>query len=500
VGYEWERDFPLFARDRKGAQKSTTVTLEFELTDAEQVDFRSATGINTNQRLPIRVTLHEQGVALSVPKQGRGQHGDRAREISRFVSERVALLHIPAVRPGSIALSIADQILQQRRRALSRTPEYQDLLDRFRELDQTAVSEVEDLLRQTLGRFVPGVQAFELQVRGLERSGGLDDILIDDGVKTSIAAKGDGIQSLVALALTLEWTNARSHPDKQLIVAVEEPESHLHPGAVHELQQVLRKIAATQQVIVTTHSQALVNRRDLEQNVIVSDRAARPARSIEELRATLGVRLSDALAAAEVTVIVEGYLDEQLLPALLAQREPRLGDWVAAGHVIFEGAGSGSKISMRVLAARTILTRPVVVLDSDPAGISDLQGMIDDGVLDPTSVVQVVRPGWNHSELEDMLLQGVYLEVLNATLGFSLSQREAGRLDKERTSAWSERLESILGSRGVPRPSAMVRRCKHAVVMEAVAAIERGEQVLRPESEPLIDRLVQLVTPESRRT
>ncbi|MEZ0342151.1 ATP-dependent endonuclease, partial [Mycobacterium sp. pV006] len=113
-----------------------------------------------------------------------------------------------------------------------------------------------------------------LQVRDLTRSAILEDIQIDDGVSTSIGTKGDGIQSLAALALTLEWTRSRSRPEGKLIVAVEEPESHLHPGAVHEVRAVLQGIAETQQVIVTTHSQALVNRANIRQNVVVSNRGA----------------------------------------------------------------------------------------------------------------------------------------------------------------------------------------------------------------------------------
>jgi len=238
------------------------------------------------------------------------------------------------------------------------------------------------VLQKTLTRFIPGTDSVQLEARSFSRASGLEDIFIDDGVLTPIAAKGDGIQSLVALALTMEWTQSTNHPDKQLIIAVEEPESHLHPGAVHELRQVLQSIAESQQVIVTTHSQALVNRRNLRQNVIVSERSATPAKSLDALRTALGVRLSDALAAAEVVVVSEGHLDEVLLPVLLIQREPAVREWLTEGRLIIESAGSGSKIYPRVLAARTILTQPIVVLDSDPAGKKDVDRLLVDGVIE----------------------------------------------------------------------------------------------------------------------
>lgn len=291
----------------------------------------------------------------------------------------------------------------------------------------------------------------------------------------------------------MEWTQSTNHPDKQLIIAVEEPESHLHPGAVHELRQVLQSIAESQQVIVTTHSQALVNRRNLRQNVIVSERSAKPARSLDALRTALGVRLSDALAAAEVVVVSEGFLDEILLPALLTQREPAVGDWLADGRLIIESAGSGSKIYPRVLAARTILTQPIVVLDSDPAGRKDVDRLLADGVIEQTAVVQVVRPSCAHSELEDLLIQDSYLASLEARIGFGLKERQKRKLDLGRDKAWSERLAEILANTGVPDVEKLVKACKYEVTQAAIEAVGRSETVIRPECEDILDRLVDLI-------
>lgn len=493
VGYDWDRDFPLFARERRGTQKSTVVNLEFELSEQEQSEFRSATTVATNQRLPIRVTLGDEHVSLAVPKQGKGQHGEHAREIAQFISDRVALLHVPAVRPGAIALNIAEEILQSRRRRLSITPEYREAIAQIRKLDQAAVDDVQTLLLDTLKRFVPDMAGIDLQVRGLERSGSLDDILIDDGVSTSITMKGDGIQSLAALALTLEWTNSTSHPGKHLIVAVEEPESHLHPGAIHELRDVLRGIAASQQVIVTTHSQTLINRAQLGRNVIVSDRTAKPANSLASLREALGVRLSDALTAADVTVICEGLHDAGTLPLVLAQRESKVSAWIDEGRVMFESAGGGSKIYPRVLAARNILMEPIVVLDSDPAGARDAQKLIDDGYIDQTRIVQIRRDKTRASELEDLFTLESYIGSVESVVGVGLTQRQRGVLERGHDKAWSERLEDMLVSAGYPDARTLVTRCKTAVHVAVRERLTSGESVLRPGTEDLIDRLIELI-------
>lgn len=493
VGYNWELDFPLFARERRGSQRSTVVNLDFELSSEEQVAFRDETGVSINQKLPLKVSLKEQTVTLTIPKQGRGPHKEKAREIAKFLTDRVTLLYIPAVRTGATALGIAEEILASRRRQLLRSPEYAEVLKQLEQLDQTVVADVGSVVQKTLTRFIPGTESVQLEVRAFSRVSSLEDIFINDGVLTPIAAKGDGIQSLVALALTMEWTQSTNHPDKQLIIAVEEPESHLHPGAVHELRQVLQSIAESQQVIVTTHSQALVNRRNLRQNVIVSERSAQPAKSLDALRTALGVRLSDALAAAEVVVVSEGFLDEVLLPPLLTQRESEVGEWLANGRLIIESAGSGSKIYPRVLAARTILTQPIVVLDSDPAGKKDVDRLLADGVIEQTAVVQVVRPSCAHSELEDLLIQDSYLAALEAKIGFRLKERQKRKLDQGRDKAWSERLAEILTNSGVPDVEKLVKACKHEVTQAAIKAVGRGETVIRTECEDVLDRLVDLI-------
>src|SRR5688572_14151470 len=64
LDYDWERDYPLFARGRRGASQSTVILLEFELDETEQLEFKEATGISTNQRLPIQVTFNKSKTSL----------------------------------------------------------------------------------------------------------------------------------------------------------------------------------------------------------------------------------------------------------------------------------------------------------------------------------------------------------------------------------------------------------------------------------------------------
>ena len=99
---------------------------------------------------------------------------------------------------------------------------------------------------------------------------------------------------------------------KNLVLALEEPESHLHPNAIHQLKGVLQEIATRHQVIMTTHCPLFVDRTSIRSNILVNNRMARPARSIQELRMALGVRAADNLQHAELILLVEGDDDREI--------------------------------------------------------------------------------------------------------------------------------------------------------------------------------------------
>lgn len=490
VGYEWERDFPIFARDRAGSRKRTVISLDFELTADEQTQFKDETGISINESLPVEVSFNDKHVELKIRKQGRGDHASRARDIAKFVAARLTILHIAAIRTGATAMTITEDLLTARRRELLESEHGGEILAELDAIDKRAQEEVRSTLKETMARFVPEVVDVTLEARSLSRTSGLEGIYLDDGVRTALNVKGDGVQSLVALALTLEWTRSSTAAEKALIVAVEEPESHLHPGAVRELKTVLQDLAVQQQVIATTHSQTLINRGALGQNVVVGNRTATPAKTLNDLREALGVHLSDALVAAEVTVIVEGFLDISVLPTLLAQLDHRVKTWHSDGRISFESAGSGSKIGARVLAARSIMTEPIAVLDSDGAGLRDVQKLLDDNVLDVNDLVQIKRTGCVHSELEDVFRSEVYLTGVEKAIGFSLSRRQKGLIEHGRDAAWSERLQNILEEAAHPEPVKTVKLAKHYLAEAVVDALGRGEDVLKEAMLPLFERLL----------
>ena len=120
--------------------------------------------------------------------------------------------------------------------------------------------------------FLPAIKDVVVQITDEGRSKALTrsaEVIVDDGTATDLRYKGDGVQSLAALALMRHAAETNSS-GKHLIIAVEEPESHLHPKAMHSLKSVLRELADKHQVVITTHSPLFVNRNSIPQETSLS--------------------------------------------------------------------------------------------------------------------------------------------------------------------------------------------------------------------------------------
>ncbi len=126
-------------------------------------------------------------------------------------------------------------------------------------------------LKTTLAEFLPAVKNVKVRIADERRNEALrsSEIIIDDGNPTHLKYKGDGVQSLVALAL---MRNPSASEDSRIhtIVAIEEPESHLHPSAIHSLKLVLNDMATKQQIVLTTHCPLFVDRARIDSNILGS--------------------------------------------------------------------------------------------------------------------------------------------------------------------------------------------------------------------------------------
>ncbi|MBQ7435157.1 MAG: ATP-binding protein, partial [Oscillospiraceae bacterium] len=137
-------------------------------------------------------------------------------------------------------------------------------------LQQRKLDQISAQLITPLQQFLPSVRDINIHIQKERRRAALRssaEVVINDGTPTPIQQKGDGIKSLTALAML----NITNQADRISVIAIEEPESHLHPESAHQLYETILALSEHHQVILTTHSPLFVNRSNIKANIIVTD-------------------------------------------------------------------------------------------------------------------------------------------------------------------------------------------------------------------------------------
>lgn len=484
-GYRWGDDYPLGKQAQRGA-KPTVIRLRFRLAPEEVRDFSEATGIANNGDLPIEISLGRLSVSFGVLKPGRGAatHKAKARQIAEFISARVSLVSVPAIRTSDQALGLVNELSRLRMRSLLNSEEYVQLTKRLNELRKEAVEKIGIDLTSSVQRYIPSVRSIELQTADVERTDSVDELSVDDGAITSIESKGDGIKSLVTMALIQELAQEQAN-GYSVILAVDEPEAHLHPASVHELQQLFQELSMSQQVLLATHNPIFVNRERVSSNILVLGNSARPARNVSVIRGALGIELHDNLASAETVVIVEGLTDERVIPALLSLVDERVASALAAGRIVFRASKGAGKMRAQIQREKATVCRIIAVLDDDAEGREEARRIREVSIL-PSANVFVVGGRSTQAEIEDLIEPDVYLAALTTKFGRTFTASHFARRSKK----WSQNFAAAAVTLGIPASPNLLDEAK-VVVADAVQA--QGSGAIRSDAVAHLTALAELI-------
>lgn len=460
--FDWERDYPLAAQ-QKTPEGESTFALEFELSQDEQKLFKAEIGSATNKNLPLEIAVGPRGTPrFRVRKQGKGTKGyeSKSSEIARFVSGRFEIQYIPAIRPSELSLDVVASLVDRELATLTSNPEYQAALKTVEDLQKPVLDQLAANVQTYLRQLLPSVKAVKIgsvSVDGYRARFRMPQFIVDDGSATELDAKGDGVKSLVAISLMRTARAGGAAGD--LVVAIEEPESHLHPEAIRQLAVVLREIAKEHQVIITTHSPLLVARNRVEANIIVSRSRATPAKNIRTIRQSLGVRVEDNLVSAEYVILVEGESDITILAALFCSLSQKFDQQFREGKVVFDHLYGTGNIAYKIATLRLNVATPILVLDDDKAGRGCAKKAKAEGGLDDKHMFFVKRPKAPETELEDILNSACYWAKARSEFG---AQLDRPAFDSA-VGKWSTRMQSSFESAGKAWSSSVESNLKKTI-------------------------------------
>lgn len=329
--------------------------------------------------------------------------------------------------------------------------------------------------------FLPDVRDVQIRIPNEQRRMALRrnaEVIVDDGTAISIKQKGDGIKSLTALAML----NIAERTDRVSVVAIEEPESHLHPESSRQLYDTICALTENHQVVLTTHSPLFVNRTNLSENIIVNKGKAIPVKKIKEIRDVLGIKVSDNLINAENILVVEGEDDKIVLEKLLPNMSEQIKKAMQNGTLLIDYIGGAGNLPYKLSLYRNLQCKYHVFMDNDDAGRTAALDAERQGLLEMRNITYTVCNGSPDAEIEDCFEKSVYIDVIWDKYGVNINVPEFKNNRK-----WSDRVADCFKSQGKQWNSAVEKNVKFAV---ANSLPENADSALNQHKRSSINALV----------
>ena len=441
--YVWERDYPLSQQERK-PNGFSSIELDFELNSYDISAIRNLTGIRLSGHIPVRVSINHSSVKIDIPKRGTPAFSnvENKLKIIEYVCFKIDFNFIPAVRTENDAIRVIESLIEKQLSTLESNPRYIEAIDIMECLEQDVLNGISAQLVGPLQEFLPSVRDVEIHLQNNRRRLAVRrsaEVIIDDGRPTPLQQKGDGIKSLTALAML----NIPTSRDCVSVIAIEEPESHLHPESARQLYETINALSVNHQVVLTTHSPLFVNRSNLKENIIVDSGKATPVKKVKDIRDVLGTKVSDNLINAENVLIVEGEDDKIVLEKLLPQMSESIKKAIQNGTLIIDYMGGTGNLPYKLSFWRNLQCKYHVLLDNDDAGRRAGQVAETQGLLNIRNTTYIICNGSQNAEFEDCLEKTAYTGAVLSEFGVDLNVAEFGGNKK-----WSDRVADCFRSQG----------------------------------------------------
>ena len=472
--YIYSRDYPKNSKSKE----ATEIELRFELTPEELAEFINLTNLRNNEEIPLIVRISKQKLSLHVKKQGPGgtTYNKKIHDVAKFIDERIGFMSVPAIRDANQMLNVAQEFAQAHlSESLSQDEEYADLLEKLNNIEDTYLKALSNSITEQIKGYASNISSVQL-IPAHRRSTVplIDHLEITDEVITSSTEKGEGLQSLIAIGLIQEATRHLGN-HKAYILAIDEPEAHLHPDAVRIISNTLRELAQKQQVIVATHSPILVGQTRSHTNVLIQNSKAETHPTLEKIRRCLGIALSDSLASAPICILVEGATDRAVYKKLLCDSSPKIRHAFEQSLITIRSTDGTKHLQLNINIQRQFLNKILILLDGDQAGQDSCKHLITSGIVDHNEIRPIPalgRPNNAEVELEDIFNPDLIVSTLNESFGNSFSVADF----KQVANKWSANFINAATSSGLyGKSEELLKTAKisisHAVESEGISAL-----------------------------
>jgi len=161
--YSWERDFPIYKQENE-QEGATEFTLEFQLTEEENVSFRDKVQSGLTGILPVLITASQTGFTFRVKKKGAAILSNKVGEIARFISNNLVFQYIPTVRTAKGSRKIVEDVVEKEIEVLGNSQDYKNALKEISRIQQPILSTISKNITQELKNFLPQVKSVKIKI------------------------------------------------------------------------------------------------------------------------------------------------------------------------------------------------------------------------------------------------------------------------------------------------------------------------------------------------
>ena len=443
-----ESDVPIEIWKLKKTNKTVNLTLSFELQD-EEVSLLNNQLTSTSRAtnyLEILICYNRElecKVSVKLDKNKRSLSVLKNIFITlKYVHSNFSIDYIPSIRTEEHSVATVQDIISKKLKALELSDDYLQAIDKINQLQTELLSDLSETITPNLNKYLKNIKGVTISplkkdlIRFMRNN---YDIIIDDGKKTSLIDKGDGIKSLVALSM-LQKQNSESS-----LLMVDEPEAHLHSGAIRALEAQIKKDTINQQVLVASHHQIFVNRDLISNNLILSSGKLKQKVDIRSIREELGISMGENLINSEFVILVEGETDKEFLKKYIKLTNQTVNSLIQENKVVIDVLRGTKNLGSKLSTYESTLCNCVCILDNDKSAIDASKSAISKGMVKDNQIFRIPLGNRKSAEIENLYAEKFIFDSID---NFFDVYKSIDRKLNNNDSRFTENLKSILDSYG----------------------------------------------------
>jgi predicted ATP-dependent endonuclease of OLD family len=217
TNYEFTRDFPVNAQKHRG-KKITRITLLIEIESRDFSLYKLDAKFRTFRNINATLQLYESKEVVNIKFWCDKLSQNEAYEFHNWVLQQCHFIRVPSNRASEASEQLLRGFSYRIFANLQGSYKVKRNLDSLARRAKEEISQAEREILVKLQTFIPELKCLNFQLKelpGIPDIFGISDIKIDDGTLTSLASKGDGIQSLFFIGflqhITMDCTPEVGH-------------------------------------------------------------------------------------------------------------------------------------------------------------------------------------------------------------------------------------------------------------------------------------------------